>query len=205
MGRSPDDVLALLRRQTRAHHEALENGLRLTREDLSLTQYINLLERFYGLYLPLEQALGALREAYLYIGLDWPHRVKVPLLVKDLTALGRPADLRTLALCGEIPRLDSLYQALGCLYVLEGATLGGQILSKHLRRLLGLTAETGAAFFTSYGAQVGARWKAFQAMLRAQITQADAQEETVKSACATFIAFQVWLLRGDVSMIQPCR
>lgn len=40
---------------------------------------------------------------------------------------------------------------IGTLYAIEGATLGGQVISRHLQTTLGLTASTGARFFNGYG------------------------------------------------------
>jgi heme oxygenase len=40
---------------------------------------------------------------------------------------------------------------IGTLYVIEGATLGGQVISRHLYRHLGFSANAGARFFNGYG------------------------------------------------------
>ena len=47
------------------------------------------------------------------------------------------------------PNSDSL--AFGCLYVMEGATLGGQVIGRHVRQTLGVTPETGGRFHAAYG------------------------------------------------------
>ena len=49
--------------------------------------------------------------------------------------------------------------AVGCLYVLEGSTLGGQIILRRAAERLGIDADTGAGFFHGYGAQTGAMWR----------------------------------------------
>jgi heme oxygenase len=51
--------------------------------------------------------------------------------------------------------------AVGCLYVLEGATLGGQFISRHLATL-GIGPANGGLFFHGYGAKTGEMWKSFQ-------------------------------------------
>jgi heme oxygenase len=46
----------------------------------------------------------------------------------------------------DLPDIEDWPRMLGCLYVLEGATLGGQIISRHLQRTLHIDAINGAAF-----------------------------------------------------------
>jgi heme oxygenase len=78
------------------------------------------------------------------------------------------------------------------LYVTEGATLGGQIISRHLEQTLGLSARRGAAFFGSYGLQVGAMWRTFCAILQTQ-TPVDQEDAAIAAARQTFIAIHQWL------------
>lgn len=51
--------------------------------------------------------------------------------------------------------------ALGILYVIEGSTLGGKVIYKHLQKTLGLNEESGAAYFYGYGDHTGELWKNF--------------------------------------------
>jgi heme oxygenase len=54
--------------------------------------------------------------------------------------------------CQTLPVIDSGPTCLGVLYVLEGATLGGQILRREIASRLRLDADNGAAFLDVYGA-----------------------------------------------------
>jgi len=73
-------------------------------------------------------------------GLDEIGRRKLPLLERDLRALGiAPCAVRPPA-----PRLPDAAAALGALYVLEGATLGGRVIHRHVAGPLGLTPERAA-------------------------------------------------------------
>jgi heme oxygenase len=47
------------------------------------------------------------------------------------------------------------------LYVLEGSTLGGQILTRQIHDQLGFTPEYGCQFFSRYGPRVYEMWKTF--------------------------------------------
>ena len=52
-------------------------------------------------------------------------------------------------------------EGIGCLYVLEGSTLGGQFILRALQERLGLSPDREARFFASYGKHVGSMWKSF--------------------------------------------
>ena len=105
--------------------------------------------------------------------------------VPPLTQFSSPPELTT--------RLDSIQRVLGCLYVIEGATLGGQVITRHLEKNLGITPESGGAFFAGYGAETGARWKEFCALLTAAAERVSGEDEIVASANDTFATLGRWL------------
>jgi len=79
-------VLARLRAETRAEHDAIETVLDLVSGTLTLGTYRQTLARFHGFYRPLEvgvQAVGG----WAARGLDLAGRWKTPLLEADLQAL----------------------------------------------------------------------------------------------------------------------
>ena len=47
-------------------------------------------------------------------------------------------------------------------YVLEGSTLGSQLLAAHFERLLAVRPHEGGTFFSGYGAATGSMWRAFR-------------------------------------------
>ena len=81
--------------------------------------------------------------------------------------------------------------AWGCAYVLEGATLGGQVVTRHLRRT-GFPDNT-LHFYRSYGEQVGPRWRTFGALLGARHAAAPDPgtfaAQAVRAATLTFELF----------------
>lgn len=170
----------------------------LLRPDFSRQDYHALLRRFYGYYLPLEQRLleaGHWRE----MGLDYPQRRKIPALEGDLACFGETGStLAALPRCGVLPEIGSLAGTMGCLYVLEGATLGGQIISKHLSGNLQLSPETGSAFFAGYGAETGPRWKAFGEIFTAAAKPGE-EEAIIAAANRTFSTLADWLLEESDS------
>jgi heme oxygenase (biliverdin-IX-beta and delta-forming) len=78
---------------------------------------------------------------------------------------------------------------------MEGATLGGQLISRHLEQALGLKDGNGYAFFSSYGQEVGAMWRGFREMLIQQ-SSTSADDAIVRGATDTFHAMHAWLCRG---------
>lgn len=154
-------ILSSLREQTRSCHERVERAVNLPARLVSVERYRDLLARFHGYYAPVERQLAE-RPGLEALGLAFHQRKKTPLLRRDLIQLGYSADaIACLPRCGALPSIASLAEALGCLYVIEGSTLGGQIARREVKRLLNLETESGCKFFASYGEQVGARWKEF--------------------------------------------
>jgi heme oxygenase len=186
-------ILQRLRQATGARHTALECQLPLLDPQLSREHYRHFVTRFLGYYAPLETRLLAL-PWWHRIGFNYAERYKTPHLVQDMLALGVTADtLATFPRCKALPQLDSLPQALGCLYVIEGATLGGQLVTRHLQAHLGLTPASGTAFFNGYGAHTGARWQAFGAVLDSFTGRAGDHQAIIDTANHTFETIDQWL------------
>lgn len=186
-------ILDSLRQRTRPHHERAERTLAIMDAGLERAAYRETLAALHGFYLPMEARLAAVPA----LPLDLAPRRKAALLARDLRALGLgDAAIAALPRCPALPAPTSAGEALGCLYVLEGATLGGQVISRHLARTLGIGATTGAAFFGSYGARVGPMWQAFRATLVEHAARHGDDEAIVAAAGATFDAFTDWLERA---------
>jgi heme oxygenase (biliverdin-IX-beta and delta-forming) len=188
----PESFLAQLREDTRSEHHAVEKTLGLVEVNLSLSAYRKRLEQFFGFYQPLEDLLFSASANE-----RWPSallaeaRIKTPWLKRDLEALGSSA-VERLPLCTNLPDLRDPHARWGCLYVVEGATLGGQVIGKHLRDKLGLHSDTGARFFSAYGARTAENWRAFRELLGLAADTPLAQQHIVASAKATFSALQQW-------------
>ncbi len=191
-------ILKRLREETRQQHEALEGALPLGRPDLNSALFRALLARFYGFYATWESEAAAHAGASLRPVLA--ARAKLPMLAADLAALGMaPADCpRMPAAC--LPRF-SMGEAtlLGSMYVVEGATLGGQVISRHLERSAGFHDGIGYSFFQSYGKAVGQQWKAFAVLLE-QVPEAEG-DTMVAAAQETFQAFADWFAEAGFSAV----
>jgi heme oxygenase len=90
-------------------------------------------------------------------GLDFAARCRTPLF--GAAAVGAPMM--------DHPVLGSRSEALGLLYVMEGSTLGGRMIVRSLAER-GVDV-TGLRFLDPYGAETGARWRGFLAVLEREV------------------------------------
>lgn len=151
-----------LREATRLAHSRVEAFLPLLDPSLTIATYIRVLEAFHGFYEPLEPLVAAVLAVNPCAGQLAPGRGKVPLLLADLLVLGKThADVQALPRCTDLPHVASASHAVGVLYVVEGATLGGQVITRHLRETFGARVSGGTTFFSAYGDRTGSMWKAF--------------------------------------------
>jgi heme oxygenase len=189
---SPSHLLQALRIGTRQLHVRLEKRMPFFSPGLDAALYTRLLKAYYGFYQPLETALAT--SALMPAGLVPAERVKMPALVADLNALGlSDADIVSLPRCARLPMIDSPAACLGVMYVLEGATLGGQLLRREVHSRLGLDEHSGARFLNVYGAATGPRWKAFLNHLHVAPHEPQALEAAAQAAQFTFSSFEQWL------------
>ena len=194
---SAPPLLEALRKGTALLHVALEKRLPFFSECLDAGAYRRLLQAYYGFYAPME---AALRDCELIPeGFDQALRVKTPTLMSDLRALGlSDKAISALPRCAHLPCLDTPAACLGALYVLEGATLGGQVLRREMLRRLGLDESSGTAFLNIYGAETGRRWKEFLDYLGRMSLDTSATQGAAQAARSTFSCFEQWLDSQEV-------
>ena len=190
-------VLQNLRAETAPLHIALEERLPFFSPVLDHDHYQRLLQAYYGFYQPLERRL--LDSHQVPPDLVLTERLKTATLHSDLLALGlTERAIAGLPLCQSLPAIDSAEACLGVLYVLEGATLGGQILRREISARLDLDADNGAAFLDIYGDATGRRWREFIGYLACFPLEAAARQTVVNAAQTTFACFESWLESTEV-------
>ncbi len=185
---APRTLLLRLKDETRDVHESLERDLDLLQPDLTLERYRSIVERLYGFYLPWENAIQPILSEKLPGFAE--ARTKTPKLLEDIVCLRKK--LGKLPVCKNLPVCLTWPSVLGGLYVTESATLNGLIISRHLQQMLGLSARHGAAFFSSYGFEVGSMWRAFGAVLQNH-TPAAQEDMIIAAARQTFLSMHQWL------------
>ncbi len=190
-------ILQLLKDVTHESHAALELQMPLLDADLRPTAYQHMVQKLYTFHKPLEILLLS-SPSFADIGIEYAERAKTARLARDLEALGlRASDIEQMPLCDTLPPLEKQSHIWGCLYVLEGATLGGQIVARHLQASLKLTPETGASYFSGYGVQTGPRWKAFCTLLTAYAARVDDTSDIIAGANATYATLSAWMYVAD--------
>jgi heme oxygenase (biliverdin-IX-beta and delta-forming) len=188
------EVLQYLRSETQLYHDRIERAVDLPTRLGSLPSYRELLIRFYGFYAPLEPQLLSIPGSDAS-GLDLPLRCKSAMLRDDLKVLGLTAvEMEAIPLCDVLPAVDDLPSLLGCLYVLEGATLGGQFIRKDVRRRFGLDSSNGCCFFSSYGERVGEMWSKFCSAVTGYDEQNPGSHRPIGlAAIETFVRLEHWV------------
>jgi heme oxygenase len=189
------DILARLKLETAAEHAAVEQAVGIMHPELSLPEYQEYLEKTFGFYLPVEQSLRAMG-VWRALDLAEEERTKLGCLARDLRLLGQE-DLGRLAVCGVPPVLSGIAEAVGCAYVLEGSTLGGRLISRHVQHRFGPAIPR--SFLECYASQTGERWQAFRAAVLRFATTGERESRVLSGAQETFRSFTRWLTRPGPS------
>lgn len=188
--RDLSDIRRQLRDATHAEHVRLNRHpllAGLTRPGYSLATYQLVLRAYHLFYQRLEAAIDQALAAGLCAFAYAPRR-KLPWLVADLQHFGLdPAvDRMAAGILPSWPAFTDAGQVFGALYTIEGSSLGGMVIARHLSDNLGLGPVSGARFFTGYGAQIMPLWQAFETCLSAELADDRARHSALGAAKTTF-------------------
>jgi heme oxygenase (biliverdin-IX-beta and delta-forming) len=190
----------LLREQTRDAHDAAEAsaGMRaLLGGTLGEAGYRELLAAQLALYRAWEAERA---DELAAVAGAWAYQSRVPSLVADLAAGGLPvgARLRAMGPAEEPSRASALLHGgaapsasvepafWGELYVVEGSTLGGQVIVRYLRER---SPSLPHAFY-AMGERAPGQWRHFQQALDAALPGAATQTLAIAGARRMFARFQ---------------
>lgn len=175
-----------LRTATTPMHKALEeNGI----SKLLMSPGVNLTD--YAFYLA---CMGEVMKVYddrvlpavSTVVIDAERRKKAKDIVADLVFLyENGADRKEPKPFVGFVGKASLAYALGYAYVIEGSTLGGRVILKHLNQTLNL-GENGTRFFAGYGAETGSFWKGFLQQFCDYIPSNKSEAEAIQGAVDGF-------------------
>lgn len=183
----------LLRQATAATHQRLHHVPAfaamavgsLTRED-----YAAVLRRLASFHAGVEAALAQAPSLAVF-GVAVAERRRSPLLLADLQELGAPTSGPAVVL----PPLHTAAAAMGCVYVVEGSTLGGQQLAR------GLPVGWPRRFLLGHGAAHGAMWRDFVLALERCGADPARLAEMIDGAQTTFASFEAWFDQaGSISV-----
>ncbi|SFS84434.1 biliverdin-producing heme oxygenase [Paenibacillus sp. 453mf] len=187
-------IMEQLRKETAEDHDQIEQNAyakAIMNHTLTRAEYQAYLEKIYGFILPIEQKIAQL-DGVQELGIDMKHRAKSPLLEQDLAFIS--SSRQQVPICGEIPEIASSEQLLGYLYVIEGSTLGGQIITRKLRNHLALEPGMGLSYFNAYGQDTRTQWKELSEIMNKAVEAGADREVIVGTAKETFRLLNQWLI-----------
>lgn len=176
-----------LKSATKAHHDGLESLMfvhQIMNKTLTISQYKTLLATNYIVHAAIESKLHAQLDQGLQEQLDIQNREKVNALLLDLQEMNMdPAELDTIDFDFS-PKDSGNAAALGAMYVLEGATLGGNVIQKKLRAnpaFGGLNLH----YYGVYSAMLMPKWISFVEILNSNVPEKE-HEIAERSAITMF-------------------
>lgn len=175
-------TLRRLKEETAGAHLAAESHVRILDADATVDDYLDYLDGMRGIHEPVE-AMFAVHQGLLRAGFAPATRRKVPMLERDLRALG--GSPREPMRC-DVPAGGSLSRALGIAYVIEGSTLGGRFILAKLPASLQPLVGHATSFLEGYRSETGPRWRAFAAIVEREITTVAEEDAAVAAAIEMF-------------------
>ncbi len=151
------DLLAALRQSTASLHQGLHvHRLLAPLQDSTITleDYYWCIRAFHQAYSQMQRSIRFTPPFADIAALQWLER---DMLAHHIT----PVEIEALP----YSPIDTASKYTGYLYVKQGSTLGGRVISRHLHRTLGLVEHESNHFFAGFGEETGARWKQFVSAL----------------------------------------
>jgi heme oxygenase len=187
----------LLKQETKANHQQLEKMLVRQMKSVSTMEgYIKILQLFYCYFGGLEEKINnfiipqQMEEEHFF------QRRKAIRLVNDIKVLG--GIVKEKCTDKDLPEISNDLQAFGALYVIEGSTLGGRVITKMMQRQVDTESLHGFSFFTGYGDETELRWSSFKQLINNQGYNQDDKKVVVEAANDTFVKFKRWIETNSV-------
>lgn len=189
-------ILNRLKTETNSLHRQIEENeyaAAIMNNSLTMDQYKEYLIKFHGFVKPVEERLSVFNRPS-GTALNDASRNKTDWLERDLLALGLDElEIKGLPQCRELPNLSTRARVLGCLYVLEGSTLGGQMITRKLSQYLPIVPDHNGHYFNGYGTQTKERWQEFREELTGAADGPDAADQMIQAAQETFVLLNRWI------------
>lgn len=179
-----------IRQDLSAMHTMVEAHPRLAiliSPNLMSADYIGVLARLYGFYLPLEEALLANQTWIPDVLRSAP---RWPRLAEDLSWWGVNTSSLPVAPAAKLPSVHTAEAAVGVAYVLEGAALGGRLIAQHVQKTLKLELPHGISFHAE-GNKAASHWNRVREALDDYPDHS--HEAIIASAARTYQALHDWV------------
>jgi heme oxygenase len=153
--------------------------------------YVSLLQRTYGFFRTWESS--ALQNSDCQLASLVLSRSRLEAISRDLAYFNQAPDPERMPI-EYLPQLQDAATLLGSMYVVEGSTLGGQLIARMLESKLSLSNSSGYSFFVGAGAETGRRWKVFSEYLTAWSESHPSKDDSIIAAARkTFDAYKSWV------------
>ncbi|MCJ7932913.1 MAG: biliverdin-producing heme oxygenase [Chryseobacterium sp.] len=161
-------VSEYLKQNTADYHDAAEklfNSEKIFNKTFTLEDYKKIIHTNYLMLLHSEdQIFSSLSDKYSE-KLQLNERKKLSLIEKDLKSLSLENQTASHNL-----EFTNEHEALGAMYVIEGSTLGGNVIAKQLSKTEGFD-EVTFNFFGCYQENTGPMWKSFKEVLDTEVAE----------------------------------
>lgn len=160
-------ISVILKENTKHLHDLVEarfNSGRIFEGTFTRQDYENLLKYNYLFLLNFEKPVFDLISEDNSQKMSLDKRVKLPLVKQDVQFMNIETS-KAIA----FPEIKNEAEALGMLYVMEGSTLGGNMIAKQLSKLPDFK-ELSFVYFRCYGENTGSFWKNFKSVLDEAVT-----------------------------------
>lgn len=181
----------VLKEETKRLHAKTETALISKLKDIKNTDdYIQLLLLYYAFYSPVENNIFKYVNNNCLPGFEG--RIKSEIIRGCLRNLGADAYINS---SPAVPLINNCTEAFGALYVLEGSTLGGEIIARMLKanKHTNLSNEC-LTFFTVYGSNTMQMWNSFKGVLNKRFNREEDIKLGVNTANETFSKFRDCIL-----------
>lgn len=169
-----------LKSQTKELHDKVEasmNSNKIFDQTYTIEDYKNLLQQNALLIAKYEQAAIEVLNEELGTSLELDKRVKAEVMQTELAKLGLQYDPSVQQDNAGI----SAAKALGILYVIEGSTLGGNVIARALSKNEAFK-DVSFNYFSFYKDQTGPMWTKFKTVLDEYVTSEEAKQECIDGA-----------------------
>ncbi|MEK7434243.1 MAG: biliverdin-producing heme oxygenase [Cyanobacteriota bacterium] len=187
-------IIQKIREKTLQYHDEFTGwAFKIFNGTISIEEYKNALKVFYGFYKPVEEKMNVGNDKDFT--LDMLKRIKLNLLINDMKNLGiTQEEIDKIECCTDLPEMNNQAQLLGCMYVIEGATLGGQLVGGKLEEFLKLDGK-GSEFFFSYKENTRPFWKEFMDYINEYSEKTSIEDPIIDSSHEMYMKFNKWLAK----------
>jgi len=179
--------LQRLRSKTANSHQLIEQNNAsqlLISKGVTIVQYAHYLKSLYGFVYGFEKMVFPILKHHPLLQIN--DRKKAHFIQADLAMLNQTAAQPDVSDVLFSTHYQTAAAALGGMYVLEGSTLGGQMISKHLSTVLGNAVAGKTTYLSAYASQTGTMWKSFLQLLCEAGASNSNEDEIIESAVNTF-------------------